>query len=340
MAEEPSAKKKLVENLTVSRFSSPTKNTTLHGIMTSVSPVRKGRRNSAVKYFDGNVADGTRAMRVICFNPKVRAALVKSVDEKSSIAINLKNCHVQKSRSRDDELEVVIDSSTKIDASTVEIDISTLPPVQYSSVVFTSPNQEINLQAKVVATEDAMKVKEWTKQDVTTADSTGSLKLVAWEDAVGKLTEGQCYCFTSVTVKQYGEETFLSLGPRSHFVETEDIGVIDETALSDGCSQQVNCTIITPVVGVKQIQRYPCCPSCKGCTETNEKGRAFCAKCRMLVTAHTSYSVHFLAQDGDGKTLEMTAFESTIVAAFPSIQIDDVAEKLVITTAEDCAGEG
>ena len=86
MAEEPLPKRKCVDQLTVSKFASPTRNMTVHGVMTCVSPVRKGRRNSAVKYFDGKVADGSGAMRVIYFNPKVRAALVKSVEEKTAVA--------------------------------------------------------------------------------------------------------------------------------------------------------------------------------------------------------------------------------------------------------------
>jgi hypothetical protein len=98
-----------------------------------------------MKYFDGKVADGSGAMRVICFNAKLRAALLKSVEDKTAIAI--KNCHVQKSiSSGGDELEIVIDSSTKVDESPVEIDIATLPPTRFSTldaVLLTSPNQEI-----------------------------------------------------------------------------------------------------------------------------------------------------------------------------------------------------
>ena len=163
-----------------------------------------------IKYFDGKVADGIGVMRIICFNPKVRAALLKSVEQKTA-----ENCHIQKSRSSGaDELEVVIDSSTKIDTSELEIDITTLPSTQFQAldaVLDTSPNQEINVHAKVVTVDEPVRVKEWNKQDITIADSSGSLRLVAWEDAVGKLKEGQCYSFTGATVKLYDDETFFYL---------------------------------------------------------------------------------------------------------------------------------
>ena len=187
-----------------------------------------------MEYFDSKVADGSGAMRIICFNAKLHAALLKSVEEKTAIAI--KNCHVQKScTSGGDKLEIVIDSSTKTDDLPIAIDITILPPTRFSTlnaVLLTSPNQELNVHAKVTAVNDAVQVKEWKKQDITIADSSGSLKLIAWEDAVGKLDEGKSYSFTAATVKLYSDKTFLSLGPRSQFVETDDIGVVDETPLS------------------------------------------------------------------------------------------------------------
>ena len=84
------------------------------------------------------------------------------------------------------------------------------------------------------------------------------------------------------------------------------------------------------VVGVKDILRYPCCPSCKGRVEVEMNSIATCGKCLMTVPGRTtSYSVHFFAKDCDGETYEMTAFECTILAAFPSIKVEDVAEKLL-----------
>ena len=77
MAEEPILKRKRVEELTISNLSSPSRNTMVHRVMTCVSPMRKGRKNSAVKYFDGKVADGSGAMRVIRFNAKLRACTLE-----------------------------------------------------------------------------------------------------------------------------------------------------------------------------------------------------------------------------------------------------------------------
>ena len=92
-----------------------------------------------------------------------------------------------------DNLEIVIDSSSKIDESPVTIDITTIPPTRFSTldaVLLTTINQELNFHAKVTAINDAVQVKEWKKQDIT---SSGCLKLVVWEDAVGKLDEGKLY---------------------------------------------------------------------------------------------------------------------------------------------------
>ena len=210
MVEEPIPKRKRVEELTVSNLSSPSRNNGSQG--DDFCFARAKRKNTAVKYFDGKVADGSGAMRVICFNAKLRAALLKSIEEKTAIAI--KNCHIQRSRtSCGDELEIVIDCPTKIDVSPIAIDITTSPPTRFSTldaVLPMSPNQELNVHAKATAVNDAVQVKEWKKQDITIADSSGSLKLIAWEDAVGKLDEGKSYSFTTATVKLYADETSFS----------------------------------------------------------------------------------------------------------------------------------
>ena len=112
-------------------------------------PSSKGEEKQKVKYFDGRVADGTSTMRVICFNPKARAALLRSVEEKKPVA--LINCNIQKSQiSSIDELEVVIDPSTQIKEAEVAIDVSTLPQKQFTSLdaaldIF--PNQQTNFQS-------------------------------------------------------------------------------------------------------------------------------------------------------------------------------------------------
>ena len=74
--------------------------------------------------------------------------------------------------------------------------------------------------------------KELDKQDVWIADSTGSLKIVAWENAVGQLEVGIFYCFTAVMVKLYHEQ-FLSLRHNSHLPQIDDIhvGVVSEDPL-------------------------------------------------------------------------------------------------------------
>ena len=103
-----------------------------------------------MKFFEGKVADSAESFRVICFNPKFRAALVTSCNEKKTIA--LINCHVKKGQmSNYDDFTIVMDSSTKIKNSDLKIII--LPAIKFTSLVAalqTSPNQEISTQTKVM----------------------------------------------------------------------------------------------------------------------------------------------------------------------------------------------
>ena len=43
----------------------------------------------------------------------------------------------------------------------------------------------------------------------------------------------------------------------------------------------------------------------------------------------TSYFVHFFAEGREGQTFKITAFERSILAAYPSIEHDNVAKKLL-----------
>ena len=71
--------------------------------------------------------------------------------------------------------------------------------------------------------------------------------------------------------------------------------------------------------------------------ETN--GTAICKKCNMTVRGSlTSYSVNFIVQLRDGETRELTAFERSIVEAFPLVEIDVVAEEMLSTCLKIVAG--
>ena len=69
-------------------------NATIHGVVVEISPTNASRKNPDVKYFSEKITDGKKVARVISFDPKLRSILVKSREEKTSLA--LVNCNVRK----------------------------------------------------------------------------------------------------------------------------------------------------------------------------------------------------------------------------------------------------
>ena len=52
----------------------PSDSACIHGIVTDLSPVKKGKKNEAVKYFLGELSDGKKFVRVISFDTSLKSA--------------------------------------------------------------------------------------------------------------------------------------------------------------------------------------------------------------------------------------------------------------------------
>ncbi len=80
----------------------------IHGVLTSLSPMRTG------KYFDGQIADDTTSMRLVGFDTAQQRELATHYDKHE--AVTLQNCKVQKSR-YSEPMEIVVTQSTRISPS-------------------------------------------------------------------------------------------------------------------------------------------------------------------------------------------------------------------------------
>ena len=62
----------------VSEVESASARATVHGIITELSPVKSGRKNESIKYFNVKISDGKKSMRVVSFSPRIRNELEES----------------------------------------------------------------------------------------------------------------------------------------------------------------------------------------------------------------------------------------------------------------------
>ena len=84
----------------------PSSSATLHGVVTSLSPMKKGK---TCDYFDDNLADGTANIRFVDFSTGIRQKLLHHHEKND--AVTLSHCQVQRSR-KTDVLEIKFNSVT------------------------------------------------------------------------------------------------------------------------------------------------------------------------------------------------------------------------------------
>ena len=73
------------------------------------------------------------------------------------------------------------------------------------------------------------------KQECKLSDSTGTARLVLWEDHIGQVTEQHTYTFKDATVRVFEDNKYISLGSSAVIQETADIGdVLEEDPAPTG----------------------------------------------------------------------------------------------------------
>lgn len=98
----------------------PTGSAFIHGVCSSLSPVKKGRKS---EYFDAQITDGsTTNIRIVGFKKSQRLKMKELVGK--NIPIHIDNCEVKSGR-RGERLEVLFKSSTAINASPKKFNVST-----------------------------------------------------------------------------------------------------------------------------------------------------------------------------------------------------------------------
>ena len=107
------------EQVQVSDIVGQKRNTTVHGVVVSLSPIKESAKNKEKKYFNAQIADDKKVVRMVSFDPKLWPNMEQSKEDHSSIA--LVNCDIQKARKRGradfSEYEIVAGMQTTIQKS-------------------------------------------------------------------------------------------------------------------------------------------------------------------------------------------------------------------------------
>ena len=96
----------------------PVATANIEGNITSLSPVKKGRRST---YFEGQIDDGTSKLCLVGFSSDHQRKLTKLFNNKD--AVSLQNCQIKEEK-EGQKMEVIIKTSTQMDRSSKTFDLS------------------------------------------------------------------------------------------------------------------------------------------------------------------------------------------------------------------------
>ena len=262
----------------VSDISSPTKFAKVHGVLTSMSPMRKS--SSGCHYFDGSLTDGTKSLRVVGFDTKVQQRLMDFHSRKEPVA--LVNCEVKQGK-YSSNMELHMRKTTDVLKSPVKVDItSNLPPdlITLDELPALDNFQTVSVSIKVLTVTEEEEVKKGlVKQDCYIADATGTAKLTLWENNVDILVEDQCYTLSGIKVRSFKGEKYLSI-PKDGFTYTsiDDIGVVKEYN-PEGNNIHI-CDV--EIRSVKYFETYKSCNTCSGKVSPTTDTIGKCNRCQSM----------------------------------------------------------
>ena len=213
----------------------------------------------------------TTTYRSVCFSPKKHKEFKEIVEASSPVKISK---YTLKRNLFSQENEVLINKRTKLDEiseqemkfafkeqSGVQEEISETSDV--SKILEGDTSSLVNVNGRITFhnKEDTIitKGKTLKKQDASFTDESGTIRLVLWENDIQTIKSMSTYKLQRVAVRSFNNEKYLTVN-RNSVVELTD-GVISrkDTVIEISDIKKVSC----PANGIKSVQRFPCCISCK-----------------------------------------------------------------------------
>ncbi len=338
MATKRSLEVECEEGEDVSAVVSPSAMAKIHGVVTSISPMKKSRSCS---YFDGEITDGKANMRIFGFDAAagVRKKLLEFEGKKESVMLS--KCEVKRAR-QGDQMEVCVGKYMEVEKSEKVFDVGNVADKKKGKAIVLSGLGQLSQFQRVSAAVKAIRVDEVVevaggkkKQDVIIADRTGKARLTVWEKEIGKLTAGESYQLSGMVVREYRGTRFLSTSrENSEISPISNIGDIDDKPVEGGSESTDTTTRSGRIVGVLALESYDGCIKCHGKVapdpEDDELGQ--CVKCHMLQCAagcKKQLTARVMVEDG-GVHLTLRAFGKVVVDMAEKTVEGDVTERVLL----------
>ena len=245
--------------------------------MELLSPLKMSK--SGYDYYNGQVNDGTKALRLVGFDGDSRDKLAEFVDNKTPVKAT--HCTVKKSRMTD-ELEIHIGKATTLVPSARRL---TFDCTEKSLDVYTSIQQllslddsvRVNIKGKVVKVAPARTVSTGIVQEVTLEDESGTIDLSLWNNNVDTVSEGDVYDFKNLTVNTFRNNKVLNFTNHSSSIKLEKESIDTSSSHHDIAPATIQATLI----GIQGFEIHVWCQYC----DTNRILRHHCSMPQMSLAS-------------------------------------------------------
>lgn len=323
---------------------------TVHGHIFDVSPVKTSKNRPNLSYFNGK-----KVARFVSFEPKLRADIEQLKQKKKPVALT--RCKIQNNKMDSTSLEILANkfSSAEQSPKKFKVDENSLfqeedvadKIIPLSDVPKVKVNQVITVLGKILSIGHPQQLKSkdgkpLSKQDCTIADSTGSCRIVLWNENIGRFTTDQTYHLTEVSVRQYAGDVYLSLTANAEVKEADDIGEVIESVTDDadpstGLAGLKHCDSIAEgeIVSVCNVNEYTACVTCKGkvlpSSTSNLIGQ--CSKCSTVMKisrcVKAKNAKFTIAATESSKEWNLTAFNEQLEKIIEGAEGNTLQEKLL-----------
>lgn len=305
----------------------------VHGVVTELSPIKVGKKSNR-RYFEGQIADGKKSVRMVSFHAHLRDALHTSLNDNSSVILG--NCNIECKTGQE---TIFLNEKSVVQRSPKKFEVSTNILSQHTELCDLNQGNTIKTKVKVLRVsapetiESKQKAQTFQKQDCVVSDSSGCCRLVLWESHVGKFEVGKCYKLIGVLVRCFNDINYLSVSANSEIEKIDDIGEVVEVENTD-VDRPVGCRVIEgSVVGVRCIS-YDGCGVCKVKVESTDGVFGECHKCKMLVkmtNCEKLFTATVRINDNNGQVHDIKLFHDRIAQLIDKLDnIMDIQKSILL----------
>ena len=278
------AKRKL-ELDDLQEITDPVPAASLHGVIQSLSPLKKGKQ---CDYYEGRFKlNDNSTQRFVGFKKSQQVKLKQLMDDMKPV--HLDDCEIKKVR-RGNTMEILVKSTTNIVQSPKKFNPHFLDSVDQVTPLNLLQSKEvyerINVKVKIIKVNEPTTIPAGRNagkevQEVIIADATASAKCTLWETSINTLHVNKSYHLQQFYVQEFGSKKYLSMQKEgSEMISIDDIADVDVVDEEDDEQTLTNVS----VVGIQKLDTYRSCLRCKARIEPTDSTTGRCSKpdCLML----------------------------------------------------------